>query len=81
MGCGASKPAAVGPAEGGHAGGAPAERPGELSPGPPSKMVRQMSESGPGAKPLESRYTVGKVLGRGGFGEVREAIRKSDGKK
>lgn len=32
-------------------------------------------------KSLETRYTLGKVLGRGGFGEVREAIRKSDGKR
>ncbi len=75
MGCGASKPAAVGPAE------ASAGAPAGAEDSPPSKVVRQLSEKGPGAKPLESRYTLGKVLGKGGFGEVREAIRKSDGKK
>ena len=29
---------------------------------------------------IDERYTMGKVLGRGGFGEVRHATRKSDGK-
>ena len=29
---------------------------------------------------IDERFTMGKVLGRGGFGEVRHATRKSDGK-
>jgi len=37
-------------------------------------------ELSPQVQPLKERYTMGKILGVGGFGEVRLAIRKTDGK-
>ncbi len=88
MGCSGSKPTAVSPTTGGgeaNATGAGAE--GGSSP----KLKRDLSiskgeiaEIGPSTpahvKPLETRYVMGKMLGKGGFGEVRQAVRKSDGK-
>lgn len=52
------------------------------SPAKGSTSPKPTSPKGvPAAKPLQQRYTLGKVLGKGGFGEVREAIRKEDGKR
>ena len=45
----------------------------------PSPISVAVAAPAPLAGSVEDKYTFGKVLGRGGFGEVRHATRKSDG--
>ena len=73
MGCGSSKPVAEDPAA-----AAPARAPASGAPAPADDKA---AKSGVAARKITQYYSIGDILGKGGFGEVKTCSRKSDRKR
>ncbi|XP_055073588.2 uncharacterized protein [Misgurnus anguillicaudatus] len=54
--------------------------PADSQPGPSGLQSSGPADSQP-ARAFQMLYTIGKLIGRGGFGTIREGCRKSDGRK